>query len=154
MNPVSVLIVISLAVNVLLAMQMRGAANRIKESRQLSLLEDTDLNRVRDLSGRIKAASGLNTQALSQDLYLLQKIKFAVAQQVHSPRSGRPDIRCPRASKAELNQLITQMADYKKRVDIFLRSSGTTSAEKEKMIRAVEDEAQKIKLELIAQCAR
>lgn len=153
MSPRSILILVSLAANVFLIFSLNSASRRIKEARQLSLLEDTDLNRVRDLSGRVQPKSGLNASAVTQDLAILAKVRAAVAEQVNG-KSNRADLKCPQASRGELDQMISQMEDYRKKLDALLSGPGRSDQDKEDVIRKIEDEASKIKMELMSQCAR
>ncbi len=112
------------------------------------------MNKVRELAGRVRPNSGLNPRGISQDLAMLQRVKQAVSDQVSSRRPGGPDLRCPNASRGELDQMLSQMGDYKKKVDTLMVSNGRESREKEEMIRKVELEATKIKMELLSLCAR
>jgi len=150
----SILILVSLAANIFLIAALQTSARKVQEARQLSLLEDTDLNRVRDLSGRVRPAGGLNPKAVNQDLAILQNIKSSVAEEINKPRSGRADLRCPVASRAELNQMVAQMTDYKKRLDLVMESGNRSNKVKDEMIRRVEEEALRIKDELLVLCAR
>lgn len=150
----SILILVSLAANIFLVVNFQGATRKIQEARQMSLFEDNDMNKVRELAGRVRPGNGLNPQGVNQDLAMLQKIKSSVAEEINKTHSGRPDLHCPSASRGELDQMVRQMADYKAKLDILLEQNSKEDRAKEELVRKVEAEALKIKMELLSLCSR
>lgn len=147
------LILSSLVANVVLVWSMHKSLRRSAEARAFMQQQSGEVTRLREAFQRRRSDGGaLSASGLGMELALLQKIKMSVAAEV--ARAKKDESRCAKGSAGGLGQLINAMSDYRKRVDALGESNRKDAAKKAELAARVEEEARKMKEELIVLCSR
>ncbi len=153
MNLRNVLILLSLAANLGLVVSFNASLSRAGEARQLLIQQGSEINRLRTAGARVKpGVAGLTAAGLATELVLLQRVKTAVATEISRTRGQ--DFKCARGSAGELGRLLNAMAEFKKRLDALKERSDKEARDRDDMVTKVEQEARKMKEELLQLCSR
>ncbi len=153
MNLRSLLILVSLAASAGLVISLNASVKRANEARQALMQQSSEISRLRSASTKIKPGmGGLSASGMATELALLQKIKLAVASEVS--RGQNRDVKCARGSAGDLGRLMNGMTDFKKKLDALLESTQKDARNRDEMVARVEEEARKMKEELITLCSR
>ncbi len=152
MSTRSILILCSLAANVALIFVFSGSLKRVQQARQLMMQQDGDITRLREAAQRFKPGEpGLSSGGLMQEVVLLQKVKTAVAAELSKNRAR--NVKCLKGASSEMGLILSSIADYKKKLDIVIANKNKNARNREEMVKRVEEEARKMKLELMVACA-
>lgn len=147
----SILILGSLAANLILVISVQSSLSKVQALRQATVQLDSEASRLKETAGRIAVTdTGLSTRTMGLELALLQKIKVAVGNQI-AKNKGR-DLRCARGPASELNTVLNTLAEYKKKLDILILNNEADARNREEIVARIEDQARKMKEELISLC--
>lgn len=147
------LILASLVANGVLVYAMQRSLQRSSEASVLMQQQSAELGRLREaVQASQSSGGGLSSAGLGSELALLQKIKISVAAEI--ARTKKEEARCAQASAGGLGPLMNAMSDYRKRVDALGETNRKEAARKAELVARVEDEARKMKEELIVLCSR
>lgn len=149
----SLLILVSLAANIILVFSFRGSLKNSESARQMLIQQETELSRVTKTAAQIKPGmGGLSARGIGTELALIQKVKLAVASEL--ARNKSREMKCSSGTSGNLGLLSNQMNELKKKIDFLVGNNSKDMGKRDQMVDMIEDEARKMKYELLAACSR